>query len=104
MRKYVFILTYIMLALTAAAQKLTVNAPAKVQNGETFRLEYSINTTDVGGQLHIGSLPDALEVVYGPSVSQQESYSMVNGHVSSSASITYTYMVQANKNGTFTMQ
>ena len=87
----------------AAAQKLSVHAPAKVATGETFRLEYSINTADVGGQLRIGSLPEGLEVAYGPSVSQQESYSMMNGHVDRSASITYTYMILANKAGTFTI-
>ena len=90
MRRYLFLLIGMTLMVHAAAQKLSVHAPSKVATGETFRLEYSINTADVGGQLHIGSLPDALEVAYGPSVSQQESYSMVNGHVDRSASITYT--------------
>ena len=33
----------------------------------------------------------------------QSSYQMVNGHTSSSSSITYTYIVSANKNGTFTI-
>ncbi len=103
MRRYLFIFIGILLMSHAAAQKLSVHAPSKVATGETFRLEYSINTADVGGQLHIGSLPDALEIAYGPSVSQQESYSMVNGHVDRSASITYTYMILANKPGTFTI-
>ena len=103
MRRYLFLLIGMTLMVHAAAQKLSVHAPSKVATGETFRLEYSINTADVGGQLHIGSLPDALEVAYGPSVSQQESYSMVNGHVDRSASITYTYMILANKPGTYTI-
>ena len=90
-------------ATKAHAQRIVVHAPAKVAAGETFRLEYTINTNDVDGRLRLGDMPDALEVVYGPSVSQQESYSLVNGHATSSSSITYTYMIMGSKNGTYTI-
>ena len=39
----------------------------------------------------------------GPSTSEQSSYRMVNGQTTSSYSITYTYIICANKNGTFTI-
>ena len=55
------------------AQQLTVHAPSNVSVGETFRLEYTLNTVDVNGNLQLGNIPDAFEVVYGPSVSQQQS-------------------------------
>ena len=83
------------------AQRLSVNVPGRVQVGETFRLEYSINTVDVNGELRLPEMPDGLEVVFGPSVSRQQSYNIYNGHASSQASITYTYMLMAKKAGTF---
>ena len=64
------------MACTASAQRIVVHAPSRVTAGETFRLEYTINTNDVDGRLQLGNIPDAFEVVYGPSVSQQQSYSM----------------------------
>ena len=51
----------------------------------------------------MGKVPDALEVITGPYTSQQSSFQMVNGHTSSSSSITYTFIICANKNGTFTI-
>ena len=80
----------LMVCQTIAAQRIVVHAPARVSTGETFKLEYTINTTDMNGKLQIGNIPEGLEVVYGPSVSQQQSYSVINGHASSSASIPYT--------------
>lgn len=91
------------LAQIAIAQRLSVNAPSRVQVGETFRLEYSVNTVDVNGELRLPEMPDGLEVVYGPSVSRQQSYNIYNGHASSQASITYTYMLMAKRSGTFTI-
>ena len=102
--KYIFA-CFIALCMVqmAKAQKLSVNVPNRVQVGETFRLEYSINTVDVNGELRLPEMPDGLEVVYGPSVSRQQSYNIYNGHASSQASITYTYMLMAKKGGTFTI-
>ena len=91
------------MAAAVHAQRIVVNAPGRVTAGENFRLEYTVNTNDVSGQLKLGNIPDAFEVVYGPSVSQQQSYSVVNGHATSSSSITYTYMLMGVKNGTFTI-
>ena len=39
----------------------------------------------------------------GPSTSTQSSFQMVNGHTSSSSSVTYTYILSATKNGSFTI-
>jgi tetratricopeptide (TPR) repeat protein len=104
MRRRIIILFLLsLITIYVGAQRLTVNAPSHVAVGETFRLEYTVNTVNVNGNLHIGNIPEPLEVVYGPSVSRQESYSMVNGHTSGSSSMTFTYMLMADKNGTFTI-
>ena len=91
------------MACATWGQRLVVHVPSRVAAGETFRLEYTVNTTDVDGRLQLGKIPDAFDVVYGPSMSQQQSYSMVNGHTSSSSTTTYTYMLMGTKNGTFTI-
>ena len=99
-RIYSIFLVLCIFPLVALAQQLVGNAPSNVSVGEQFRLTYSINTQNVSN-FRAGNIPDALEVLMGPSVSQQQSYQIVNGHTSSSSSITYTYILCANKNGTF---
>ena len=86
--------------LVALAQTLTGRAPSQVAVGEQFRLTYTVNTDDVKG-FRAGNIPDELEVLMGPSTSTQSSYQLVNGHMSSSSSVTYTYIVVASKQGTF---
>jgi len=88
--------------ITALAQTLTASAPSQVSVGEQFRLTYTVNTQDVD-DFRAGNIPDALEVLIGPNRSMQSSYQMINGHTSSSSSITYTYIVAAAKNGTYTI-
>lgn len=84
------------------AQTLTGSAPSHVAVGEQFRLTYTVNTQNVS-DFRAGDIPDELEVLIGPNRSMQSSYQMINGHTSSSSSITYTYIVCATKNGTFTI-
>ena len=84
------------------AQTLTGVAPSHVAVGEQFRLTYTVNTQDVS-DFRAGDIPDGLEVLIGPNRSMQSSYQMINGHTSSSSSITYTYIVRASKNGTFSI-
>ena len=86
----------------AVAQTLTGSAPSQVAVGEQFRLTYTVNTQNVS-DFRAGNIPDALEVLIGPNRSMQSSYQIINGHTSSSSSITYTYIVVASKNGTFTI-
>lgn len=88
--------------LAAWAQKITANAPQQVVVGQQFRLQYTVNTQDASG-FHIGQMPDAFEVLMGPSTSTQSSFQMINGKTTHSSSITYTYILSAVKNGSFTL-
>jgi len=88
--------------LMICAQQITGRAPGQVAVGEQFRLSYTVNTDDVSG-FRAGNIPDAFEVLMGPSTSTQSSFQMVNGHTSSSTSVTYTYILSATKNGSFTI-
>ena len=88
--------------MAAFSQTLTGRAPSQVAAGEQFRLTYTVNTDDVKG-FRAGSIPSELEVLMGPSSSTQSSWQMANGHVTSSSSVTYTYIVVASKQGNFTI-
>ena len=90
------------LPLSLLSQTLTGSAPSHVAVGEQFRLTYTVNTQNVT-DFRAGAIPDELEVLIGPNRSMQSSYQMINGHTSSSSSITYTYIVSATKNGTYTI-
>jgi hypothetical protein len=89
-------------AVTAVAQTLTASAPTHVAVGEQFRLSYKVNTQNVSG-FRAGNIPDAFEVLMGPSTSSQSSFQIVNGRTTQSSSITYTYILVATKNGSFTI-
>ena len=102
MKRTLLILQLTIICIAVGAQSLTVNAPSHVLTGENFRLTYTVNTQDVEN-FRIGNVPDGLEVITGPYTSSQSSYQMVNGHTSSSSSVTYTYIVCASKSGTYTI-
>ncbi len=94
----VMLLTY----TTALGQSIVGRAPAQVAVGEQFRLTYTVNTDNVE-EFRAGNIPEALEVLMGPSTSSQSSFQMVNGKTSSSSSVTFTYIVSANKAGNYTI-
>jgi len=85
---------------SASAQNISVSAPSHVAAGENFRISYTVNTQSVE-EFRAGSIPSGLEVIAGPYTSRQQSYQMINGRTSSSSSITYTYTLYAEKNGSY---
>ena len=89
--------------IVSLAQTLTARAPQQVAVGQQFRLQYTVNSQDVSG-FRVGQIPtDGFEVLMGPSTSSQSSFSIVNGKTTQSSSITYTYILSALKNGSFTI-
>lgn len=99
-------IAFVVLAIVAyslpAEAQISVSAPSRVAAGENFRLAYSINTQDVES-FREGKIPAGLELIAGPYTSRQSSYQIVNGHTSSSSSITFTYTLYADKTGTYTI-
>lgn len=106
MKKYKhYILTLLVVLLSiipreARCAAITVQGPTQVAAGEQFYLRYVVNTTEVKG-FRMGQVPDAFEVLMGPSTSTQQSFSFVNGQSKHTSSVTYTYVLMATKNGTF---
>lgn len=101
-RPLIFLFFSLIYVFADAAVRITASAPARVTVGDEFRLSYRVNSTDVNGQPSISSIP-GFKIVYGPAVSNFSSTSVVNGHVSKSSSVTYTFTLIAQKEGTFTM-
>ncbi len=100
--KYMLLASCLMLGMLAAQAQIIVSAPSHVAAGENFRLAYTINTQDVS-DFRAGNIPDELQVLAGPYTSRQSSYQMINGHTSSSSSITFTYTLYAAKAGSYTI-
>ena len=76
---------------------LTAQAPQAVVVGERFRITYKVNTRDAKEF----RAPDmkSIEILTGPATSTSSSTSIINGQVTSSTTITYTFTVVATQEG-----
>lgn len=76
---------------------MQVQAPSAVVQGQQFQLSYTINTKNVK-DFRLGNIAD-FDILMGPNRSSQ--FSMVNGQTSSS--VTFTYILRGQKEGTYTI-
>ena len=93
-------LTCLSPALRAQDIQFEAGAPRMVAVGEAFRIEFSLNAKPDD------FTPPAFEgfdVLAGPTTSQGQSVSIVNGKVNQSVSFSYTYVLQARSAGTLTI-
>lgn len=86
--------------LFADEVSFTANAPQAVVAGQQFRLVYTINQE--AKDLRAPEMPN-FDVLMGPSVSSQRSVQFINGSMTSSLSISYTFILLANEPGTYTL-
>ncbi len=104
MRRLFFLfIAFFTINLVYANSKVTftASAPDAVAVGDQFRLSYTITTQSIR-DFRAPSIK-GFEVLMGPSRSQQSSTQIINGNVSSSSSITFTYILMANTEGTFSL-
>lgn len=80
----------------------STNAPKSVAVGQNFRVTYTINNRS-GKDLRAPSFQDGLSVLSGPNMSSSSSTQIINGQVSSSTTVTYTYILSASQEGEFTI-
>ena len=101
MKRWYFII-FIIFAKCAFSQDVTfrASAPEIVELGQQFRLTYSVNAkaSNFSAQAVSG-----IAVLAGPSTSQSSNVSIVNGKVSQNFELRYTYILQAMKEGEFTI-
>ena len=79
----------------------TASAPDAVVVGDQFRLSYTVTTQKVK-DFRAPSIK-GFDVLMGPSRSQQSNTQIVNGNVTSTSSITFTYILMANNAGEYTI-
>ncbi len=101
-KAFILVVLWVLPALCAIGQTVQVQVPTTVSCGENFRLSYIVNTQDVEG-FRLGELPEGLELITGPYTSRSSSFQIVNGHTTSSSTLTYTYTIYASKNGQYTI-
>ena len=101
MRKVIlfFILISTVIGAWADGITFTANAPEVVVSGDQFRLSYTINSQKVR-DFRAPNI-QGFEVLMGPSRSTQSSTQINNGNVTSTSSITFTYILMAGKEGTY---
>lgn len=98
MKRYIILFSLLLISLAAAAQELTVRAPGRVEVGQRFEVRYEVNAkaSDFRGPSFKG-----FSTLAGPMTSSQSSMSMINGQVSRSVSTGFTYVLQADVEGSF---
>ena len=102
-RKFLFtlILTFLTTATMWAAPTFRAQAPGSVAVGQQFRLEYVVTARASG--ISVDLKDTGFEVLYGPTTSSSSSTSIVNGQMSSEVRTTFSYVLSATKEGTFTL-
>ena len=102
-RKFLFtlILSFLTTAIVWADTTFRAKAPSSVAVGQQFRLEYVVTARASG--ITVDLKDTGFDVLYGPTTSSSSSTSIVNGQMSSEIRTTFSYVLSATKEGTFTL-
>ena len=105
MRKIIVLWMVLMIvslrAFADSKVSFTASAPDVVAVGDQFRLSYTVTTQKVR-DFRAPSIK-GFDVLMGPSRSQQKSVQVINGQTTSTSSITFTYILMATAEGSFTI-
>lgn len=98
------LLAFVMLGTAALGQSVefTANAPRVVEVGEQFLVEFSLNAVPDRDKF-VPPVFSGVNVVAGPTESQGQSVSIINGKRSTSVSFSYIYALRAERAGTITI-
>ena len=101
MKSWYFII-FLIFAKCAFSQDVafTASAPEVVELGQQFRLIYTVNAQ---AENFSAQAVDGIAVLAGPSTSQSSNVSIINGKVTQNFELRYTYILQAMKEGVFTI-
>ena len=95
-----FFLFFLVLGARAQDTQFVMSAPNAVENGQQFRLSFTLNAKGNKLQLPQG-LSDNFQILMGPSTGQSTSISTINGRTTTEVSYSYTYILRAKTEGTF---
>ena len=99
----IFLLLFLLQSNALFAQEVIfkASAPNGVVKNEQFRLTYSLNKE--GKDIRLPSDMNGFDILFGPSVSSSFSTQIINGKSSSQSSFSYTYILVAPEEGSFTI-
>ncbi len=104
MKRRLILISLLMLSVwmakAADAVQFSASAPSTVILDQPFQLVYTVNAT--GKDLRAPEITN-FDVLAGPFESHSSSIQIINGKTTSSVSVSYTYTLQAQKTGTFTI-
>lgn len=102
MKGFLAIMVFFLAMETTFAQEvtLTVNAPESAVTGQSFRIVYTVNSTD--GQFNPPKFDPAF-AVSGPQQSSSRNVQWINGQMSSVSTTTLIYYVVVQTPGTYTI-
>lgn len=98
---FIYIALIAIVANAAGNVNFTVKTPGRIYEGDKFPITFRLTNAD-GSDLKVSAI-DGCTLLFGPSTSQSQSYSVVNGRAESSSAIEYTYYYRADKAGQFTI-
>ena len=104
MRKLILLFILITTVIESWADEkitFTAAAPEVVVSGDQFRLTFTVNSQKVR-DFRAPNIK-GFDVLMGPSRSTQSSTQIVNGNVTSTSTITFTYILMAEKEGTYSI-
>ncbi len=103
MKRLTIISLFLLVNLLLSGQDIvvTTEVPSVVSVGEQFRVTWTVNSK--GGNLEAPEFND-FYLLMGPQTSYSQSTSIVNGKVSQQIKNSFTYYLQATKEGKFTIQ
>lgn len=101
MKRLILIFLFIAIVADAAfaASFNVVNPPGRVAVGQKFSITYRLKNGE-GSSLKVPQI-NGCKLLYGPSTSTSQSYQIINGSMSSSSTVDYTYIYRAEKEGSY---
>lgn len=103
MPKYILIVSFLICTAFASLAEdvsFTASAPSNVAVGERFRITFQVNARP--SEFNPPAFND-FRVLSGPSQSSSTSVQMINGRTTQTISISYTYVLEATREGSFTI-
>ena len=104
MKRLFFTITGLLLTMMVAVAdeiSFVASAPNAVVVGQQFKLSYKVNRSNAK-EPRIPTI-DGFSILSGPNRSVQSSFNMINGQATSTQSITYTYILRADNEGSYTL-
>ncbi|MFI3293366.1 MAG: BatD family protein [Rikenellaceae bacterium] len=98
----VVLFTSLTSAMAAEGVSFTTSAPMMVAVGETFRVEFALNASPDKDSFVAPNFP-GFDVLAGPAVSQGSSIQIINGKMTRSTNLSYTFVLLAQEAGAYTI-